>query len=327
MNYDVITLKKQELDRYRPLDHSVLSNLEEWFKVELTYTSNALEGNTLTRAETAVVIEKGITVGGKTLKEHLEATNHASALDYVKNLVSRHKDFVAENDILCLHGLVLKGIDQENAGRYRTVSVRLSGSAVVLPNSAKVPILMMNFLNDLKEKKDCHPVEFAALAHYRLVTIHPFVDGNGRTARLLMNLILLMNGYPPAIIRKKDRLAYISSLEKAPLGGSMKDFQNLILKSVSRSLDIYLKTLKNEQQDEDLDSENLLKIGDLAKRTNQTVATIRFWTKEGLLKVAQTTGSGYHLYEKEMIVVVQKIIELKNKRLTLEEIKNFLLSS
>src|SRR5579885_1994073 len=141
MNWNKLDPKKKRLDALRPLKPALLRNLEEWFRVELTYTSNAIEGNTLTRQETAIVLEKGITVGGRTLREHLEATNHAKALDRLKEVASNRRLPVGEKEILELHGMILKGIDDDNAGRYRTLMVRISGSTVVLPNAQKVPQL------------------------------------------------------------------------------------------------------------------------------------------------------------------------------------------
>lgn len=185
----------------------------------MTYASNAIEGNILTRRETAAVIEKGLTVGGKTLREHLEATNHTYALDALNALSRKRPAQLTAHDLLSLHALVLRGVDDANAGRYRNTPVRLSGSAVVLPIPLpKVPELMEDFLRGLKARTPLHPVAFAGEAHYRLVSIRPFADGNGRTARLLMNLVLMMRGYPPAIIRPNDRLAYIGALEQAQWG-------------------------------------------------------------------------------------------------------------
>lgn len=329
--YEKLTQKKSQLDAHRQtgggLPISLVQNLDEWFKVELTYTSNAIEGNTLTRRETALVVEKGITVGGKSLREHLEATNHAQALDMVHEIASRQKGGVSEKEIFSLHEVILKGIDDAHAGHYRNVPVRISGSNVIMPNPMKVPDLMEDFGKWLSTPNDLHPIEFAAEAHYELVTIHPFVDGNGRTARLLMNLILLMYGYPPAIIRKRDRLAYISSLEKAQLGGSKDDFFKIIAKSVGRSLDIYLKAINAEDADDVEDDETLLKIGALADKAGETVATIRFWTKEGLLEIAETTKSNYALYSIEMIERCEEIQNLKAERYTLAEIRDRLNSA
>ncbi len=320
MNYEALIDKKKQLDAFRPLPDALVRNLDDWFRVELTYTSNAIEGNTLTRRETALVVEKGLTVGGKSLTEHLEATNHAHALDWVKDQVQRTPASLTEKDILHIHDIILKGIDDANAGHYRSVPVRISGSAVVLPNPRKVPDLMAEFVAWFSEATDMHPIELAAEAHYRLVTIHPFVDGNGRTARLLMNMMLLMLGYPAAIIRKRDRLAYISSLEKAQLGGSKEDYLKIIAKAVDRSLDIYLKAVKGEDAEEP-ESDTLLKIGELAKHTGESNSTIRHWTKEGLLYVAEITDAGYQLYASEMTDRVRKIRTLQEKRFTLQEIK------
>lgn len=324
MDYKKLTKKKKILDKRRPFDAALVKNLEEWFRIELTYTSNAIEGNTLSRAETALVVEKGLTIGGKSITEHLEATNTAAALDFIKQQIKRKPSDLKEKDILKIHEIILDRIDKENAGIYRRVPVRISGSAVVLPNPRKVQTLMDEFFSWIKNETKMHAVELAAEAHYRFVTIHPFIDGNGRTARLLMNMILMMRGFPPAIIRKNDRLAYIKSLEKPQLvageGDSKNDYFKLIAAAVDRSLNIYLRALEGEV--EEMKSEKLLKIGELAKTTNQTVPTIRHWTKEGLLQVAQVTQAGYQMYGEEMIERVARIEEMKITRLTLEEIKN-----
>ena len=323
MDYKKLTEKKKKLDKHRPFDTNLVKNLEEWFRIELTYTSNAIEGNTLSRAETALVVEKGLTIGGKSIIEHLEASNHAAALDFIKEQIKLKPSDLKEKDILKIHEIILDRIDKENAGIYRRVPVRISGSAVVLPNPRKVQDLMDEFFKWLKKEDKMHAVELAAEAHYRFVTIHPFIDGNGRTARLLMNMILMMKGYPPAIIRKNDRLAYIKSLEKPQLvngeGDSKNDHFKLIASAVDRSLNIYLRAI--EGKTEKPESEKLLKIGELANATNQTVPTIRHWTKEGLLQVAEVTESGYQMYSEEMVERVKRIQEMKKKRMTLDEIK------
>ena len=274
VNLDRLTDKKKRLDGFCPLPYALVRNLDDWFRVELTYTSNAIEGNTLTRQETALVIEKGLTVGGKLLIEHLEATNHVRAVDWIQEQAKRRPNSLTENEILHIHDMIIKGIDDASAGRYRSVPVRISGSVVVLPNPRKVPGLMQKFTEWLASDPGLHPVELAAEVHYRLVTIHPFVDGNGRSARLLMNLILLMSGYPAAIIRKRDRLAYIGSLEKAQFGGSKTDYFKIIWKAVDRSLDIYLKAAAGEDAKPD-DRVQFLKIGELAKKVGESNSTIR----------------------------------------------------
>lgn len=322
MRYDLLDKKKKKLDDLRPLSSELTKNLEEWFKVELTYTSNAIEGNTLSRKETAIVVEKGLTIGGKTLVEHLEATNHAKALDVINKLAKKKYYEITERDILAIHYAILHGIDDYNAGHYRHVPVRISGSSVIMPNPAKVPLLMTDFISWLNRGKNIHPVELAGEAHYRLVTIHPFSDGNGRTARLLMNLILVMEGYPPAIIRPQERLPYITSLEIAQLGGSKEKYQKIIYNAANRSLDIYLKAIMGEEPSDIGKSERLMKIGELAKAVNENVSTIRFWTKVGLLEIADITDSNYQLYSQEALERCKKIQQLKKQRATINEIKD-----
>jgi Fic family protein len=313
--------KKQQLDKYQPLSLDLVKNLREWFKIELTYTSNAIEGNTLSRAETALVVEKGLTVEGKTLQEHLEAVNHAQAFEWVMQQIEANKQDINESTVLDLHRLILQKIDDINAGCYRTVPVRIAGSTVIMPNAMKVPDLMTEFISWLQKSNE-RPLTLAANAHYKLVSIHPFVDGNGRTARLLMNLLLMQAGYPPAVIRKEDRKLYITSIEKAQLGGSLADYYSLIYEAVNRSLDIYLDALRGKEQTLRLEKKPLLKIGELAEVTHETVPTIRHWTNEGLLQVAEYTPSGYQLYDQKMVTRSKKIRRLQNtKRLTLVEIK------
>ncbi len=313
--------KKQRLDAYRPLPLDLVKNLREWFKIELTYTSNAIEGNTLSRDETALVVEKGLTVDGKTLQEHLEAVNHAQAFDWVMGLIDTAMPDVNESTILDLHRLILQKIDDTNAGRYRTVAVRIAGTTVVMPNAMQVPKLMREFVSWLQKIKT-HPLKVAADAHFKFVSIHPFVDGNGRTARLLMNLLLMQAGYPPAIVRKEDRKQYIASIEKAQLGGSLSDYYSLMYAAVDRSLDIYLAALEDKDHAHVLEKKPLLKIGELAKLANETVPTIRHWTKEKLLSVVEYTPGGYQLYSQDAVIKIAKIRKLQDtKRLTLVEIK------
>jgi Fic family protein len=322
MNWKSLDFKKKQLDALRPLKPELARNLEEWFRVELTYTSNAIEGNTLTRQETAVVLEKGLTVGGRTVQEHLEATNHASALDWLKERMAHPKAALGEKEILHLHEMILKGIDDHNAGRYRNVMVRISGSTVILPNARKVPELMKEFVSWLKSSAKLHPAEQAAEAHYRLVTIHPFMDGNGRTARLLMNLMLMRSGFPPAFIRTRERVTYLTGLEKAQLGGTKDDYEKLMAKTMDRSLDIYLNAAKGKTPfKENQTGADLLRIGALSQKTGESVATLRHWTKEGLLNAADRTEKGYTLYETDAVEKVKKIRVKQSQRFSLQEIK------
>src|SRR3989338_7046893 len=171
--------KKKRLDSYKPLQNELIKNLEEWFRIELTYTSNAIEGNTLTRQETAIVVDEGLTVQGKSLTEHQEAINHAQAYDFIQTLAGKKRQDLTERDILDIHSIILNKIDDTNKGRYRNVAVRLRGSETVLPNALKVPELMEEFVSWLHSDNSNHPIKIATDAHFKLVSIHPFVDGNG----------------------------------------------------------------------------------------------------------------------------------------------------
>ena len=198
----------------RPLPKETLRSLREYYRVGLTYTSNALEGNSLTESETKVVIEDGLTISGKPLRDMYEATGHAKAYDFIYELLK--KRHVLESDVLKIHKLFYSQIDKSNAGKWRSVRVFISGSRRTLPNPDKVPGLMAGFLKWMERNEGkLHPIEFAALVHQKFVYIHPFVDGNGRVARLLMNLMLLRAGWTLAIIPPVCRHEYIMTLEKA----------------------------------------------------------------------------------------------------------------
>jgi len=198
----------------RPLPKETLKSLRDYYRVGLTYSSNALEGNSLTESETKVVIEDGLTIGGKPLKDVYEATGHAKAYDFLYKLTKDEP--VCEEDILKIHRLFYGQIDKANAGAWRKVRVFISGSRRVLPAPEKVPDLMAAFVKWMAQNEGrLHPVEFAALVHQKFVYIHPFVDGNGRVARLLMNLMLLRAGWTLAIIPPICRHEYIATLEKA----------------------------------------------------------------------------------------------------------------
>ena len=235
-----IDKKKHELDQYRPLPKELVDNLEEWYKVHLTYSSNALEGNSLTASETAIVLEKGLAIGGKPLKDHLEAINHAYAFDYILELAQNPRSGLTLRDTYSLHQLILRQIDDQNAGQLRSVQVRIPGLNLKLAEPTELQELMNEFINWLHTTKE-HPVVVAADAHLKFVTIHPFIDGNGRTARLLMNLLLIQEGYPPALIMPEEKDEYIATLAKAQTEGIIDPFRLFIAQNVEKSLDVYLE--------------------------------------------------------------------------------------
>lgn len=315
----IIQEKKKGLEKSKPLSKAFIANMDEWLKIELTYTSNAIEGNTLTRQETAQIVEKGITVKGKSITEHLEAINHAKAYQYLQELNLQSIKEINQRTILDIHSLILRDINTIDAGIYRDIPVRIAGSTVILPNPLKVPELMDEFIDWLHVSKD-NMVKTAVDAHFRLVTIHPFVDGNGRTARLLMNLILITSGYPPVIINKEDRKEYIDSIEKGQLSNDLTYYYAFMFKAVNKSMDIYLNALGNKEKQ--IIPKKLMKIGELAKGSSENISTIRFWTKAGLLKVKEFSAGGYQLYDNGMIKRIKEIRKLKkDRRLTIIELK------
>lgn len=236
-----IDTKKNLLDSKRSLDKAATLNLKKYFDVELTYNSNAIEGNTLTITETKVILEDGLTIGkGKSLKEHLEVINHKEAIDYIDDIVCKDLD-ISERVIKDLHYLILKSIDNKNAGEYRQTNVLISGSKHRPVEHYLVKERMVELVEWYKNNKDKkHPIELAAEFHFRYVYIHPFIAGNGRTARLLMNLILMRNGYPVTVIRTEDRDEYMKALEEASVKGNLDDFIKIVAEAVDKSLDMYL---------------------------------------------------------------------------------------
>ena len=234
---------KTELQQYR---HLQSNKVIKAFELEYTYESNRIEGNTLTLQETALVVEKGLTIGSKSLQEHLEAINHTYALEYIKELV-KEKTPLTETTLLNIHKLILQGIDNNDAGKYRNVQVLISGAKHIPPQPYLVPKQMEDFFIWYNEhKENLHPVLLSAELHERLVTIHPFIDGNGRTSRLLMNLVLLQHGYPIAILKgdAQSRLQYYAALETAQTNNNKQPFFELVSNTVKNTLERILKVVK-----------------------------------------------------------------------------------
>lgn len=242
-----IHLKKQQLDAKRPIPNIVLQSIKESLTIEWTYNSNSIEGNTLTLQETKMVIEEGFTIKGKSLREHFEAVNHQDAIKFVETLVDKNYQLNAK-DILDIHRLVLQRIEKDYAGRYRTAGVRISGANFVPPNALKIDGFIEELINWVNKKSELHTLLKVAIFHHRFVWIHPFFDGNGRTVRLLFNLLLMKEGYPPAIILRNDRKKYYDALNQANNGNYAK-IVLLILQATERSLDIYLSSLNNTYED------------------------------------------------------------------------------
>lgn len=237
---NAIAQKKAALDALRPLPTLALAQLRKHYDLELTYTSNAIEGNTLTMRETAEVIEHGITVGGKRLRDHLEALDHYEAVQWVHTLADRATPL--DEAVVCeLHRRIVARSQPEIAGIYAMLPRRILGSAAIFPNPAKIPELMQTFGAWLAASPP--DLDSAIEAHLRLVSIHPFSDGNGRAARLLMNLVLLRAGYPPVSVRLEDRNAYLDAIEQAQTSGHGERYRQFMLQRVDATLSDYLQAL------------------------------------------------------------------------------------
>lgn len=322
-----LTKKKEQLDRLRPLPKELEQSLDDWLRVELTYSSNAIEGNTLTRIETAEVLERGTAavIKGKPLKDQIEALNHAKALEFIKTLAHTLKShqYITEENIKVIHKIILSGIIDEWAGKYRKTEVFIRGFGVDLPQPEKVPYMMAEFGQWLQGIQE-HAVRVAADSHYKFVTIHPFVDGNGRTARLLMNLVLLIHDYPMAIIRNEERIQYLEALNTAQTKGNLQPFYAIVETAVERTLDAYINAAKGKPVLATLmkPTRRLLRIGELAKETGETLHAIRHWVEKGLFEVAEHTEAGYQLFDRSIIERVKEIRRLqKEERLSIDEIK------
>lgn len=240
--------KLASLKAARPLPQIALHKIKESLMIEWTYNSNSIEGNTLTLRETQMVLQEGITIKGKSLREHFEAKNHENAINYLYKMVDTNAVFSSQ-DILSLHALVLRSIEDDYAGRLRNGAVRISGANFVPPNASRVSSLLDELIDFVVENPlDLNIIEMATVFHHKLVYFHPFFDGNGRTVRLAMNLLLMRSGFPPAIILKNDRKKYYDALNQAN-NGKYQKLMLLMCQALERTLNIYLSVLPSHDFD------------------------------------------------------------------------------
>jgi Fic family protein len=277
--------KKRKLDSLRPLDRHHLELLKKQIEIEYIYNSTSIEGNSLTLNETRLVLEEGITIKGKPLREHFDVINQKEAMERLEEWVKNKNRAVDEKDVLDLHSITMKGISNEWAGRYKTVPNRVLGSKVkrTPPYMVKEEMQkLIAFINGNPEK--LHPVELAAVAHQMLARIHPFLDGNGRCARLLSSMILMRRGYPPNTIMNKERKKYFDTLEKAHLG-DRSAFVNFFAHGVERMLDIYLNALTPGTKENEL-----IVLSDLAKETPYSQEYLSLMARRGRLSAVKLDG-------------------------------------
>lgn len=276
-----INEKMKQLNLMRPISTDALARLHEEMRLVHTYHSNAIEGNTLTLQETKLVLEEGLTIGGKSLREYLEASNNAKAFDRMEEL-AKNKRAIDHVTIQELHEIVTRGI-LEDAGKYRTRNVRIAGAVKTPPDWSKIVKLMDELIEMITESKE-HPIETASFLHHRFVEIHPFIDGNGRVARLLTNLYLMARDYPPVILKKEDRGKYYKSLRTAD-AGNLGPFANFIAKAVDENLTLYLSISGGNDE--------LLPLRELAIETPYSQEYLSLRARQGLLDAVKI-GKTWH---------------------------------
>ena len=267
--------KFKKLKALRPLDTAQVQKLREQLEIEMTYNSNAIEGNSLTLRETWLVLHEGITIKGKPLKDHLEVKDHQEALEFLYELVSGKGCTISEHLIRQLQHLVVQETEKEYAGKYRDGAVMIGGAKHVPPDAVDVPRQMSELIVWYgKNEKRLHPIVLSATLHHKLVAIHPFFDGNGRTSRLVMNITLMRNGFPLAIILKADRKKYYAVLQKAD-DGDVAPLILFISQAVERSLDLYIRTFTKDKVGK------LLTLSNVAKGTSYSAKYLNLLARNG----------------------------------------------
>ena len=273
--------KLEALTELRPVQTTLLKKLRDQIALEMTYNSNAIEGNTLSLKETFLVINEGITIKGKSMKEHLEAKDHYEAIEYLNELVSNDiKNPFTEVTLRSLHQLIMRETYSEEAGKYRTGNVIITGSDHKPPDADEVKIKMKElFVWIKKNKKKIHVIELSAMIHHKISHIHPFADGNGRLARLIMNLLLMQKGFPLVVILNVDRKKYYSALSKADKGNYIP-FVRFIAQAAERSLNIYLKTLSSKRSV----SDKYYQLSEISKKTPYSVKYLNWLCRLGKIE-------------------------------------------
>lgn len=285
--------KKRKIDGMRPLDKHQLGLLKRELEIEYVYNSTSIEGNSLTLDETRLVLEEGMTIKGKPLREHLDVINQKEAMGKIEEWVRKRKKGIEEGNILELHMITLRGISSEWAGRYKTVQNRVLGSRVKRTPPYRVAEEMGELVKMInKNPEKMHPIELAAVAHQVIAKIHPFLDGNGRCARLLSNLMLMRSGYPPNTILNKERRKYFDTLEKAHLG-NQHDFVNFFARGVERVLDLYLNALTPTTRDNEL-----LPLSELSRETIHSQEYLSLLARKGRLPAVKIDGVWHSSREK-----------------------------
>lgn len=325
MAYEDLTQKKNELEKLPPLEADVAEELRKTVDLELTSVGDCFDGGALTRRETEQILFKNKVVPPRSLTEHIQALNISKAFDMIQELAVRTGRPVDDSDVKNIHRVIVRELDDKNGGMYRGFSMTFPTDDQPLPEPVRVQRMMDDFGMWLFTARTLHPAALAAEAHLRLMAIHPFGKGNGKTARMLMNLILLRNGYPPALFSRREKKEYWQSLEAAIYKNDRTAYDKLVYRAVNRALDLYLKTGQKKAVDvEDEAAPYFLRIGQLAKETGERVSTIRYWTTMGIIEPTGKTSADYMIYSSDVLDRIKKLKDLKAQRYTLDEIRRHL---
>ncbi len=325
MAYEDLTQKKNELEKLPPLEADVAEELRKTVDLELTSVGDCFDGGALTRRETEQLLFKNKVVPQRSLTEHIQALNISKAFEMVQELAARTGRPVDDSDVKNIHRVIVRELDDKNGGMFRGFAMTFPTGDQPLPEPARVQRMMDDFGMWLYTVRTLHPVAMAAEAHLRLMSIHPFGKGNGKTARMLMNLILMKNGYPAALFSRREKKEYWQSLESAIYNNDRTDYDKLVCRAVNRALELHLKAAKKQTVNvEEEAAPYFLRIGQLAKETGERVSTIRYWTTMGIIEPAGKTSADYMIYSSDVLDRIKKLKDLKAQRYTLDEIRKHL---
>lgn len=327
MPYETLNAKKNELDALLPFPAETAEELKKYAELELTYVGGFFDDSSLSRKETAAVLYEDKTVEGHSLTEHIRALNTAKTFEMIAELAAKTSHQIDDGDVKNIHRIVVRNLDDKNAGCYRGIKMTFGAGAEALPDPVRVQRMMNDFGMWLFTAGTLHPAALAADAHLRLMAIQPFLSGNACTARMLMNLILLRHGYPPALFSRREKKEYWDVLEKAVFKNSRTEYDRLVNRAVNRGLETYIRALTVHKIEDADDEPYFLRIGQLAKESGERVSTLRYWTNLGLLETAGKTSADYTLYSSEVLPKIKRLKELKEQRYTLEEIRRKLQES
>ena len=321
MIYERLKATKSELDQLPVPSADIQEKLRKKLELEIAYVGGYFDGLTLTRKETATILYEDKTVENHSLTEHIQALNAAKAFEMISDLAHKVNHQIDDSDVKNIHRIIVRNLDDKNAGLYRGFKVNFPVGSHEMPDSVRVQRMMDDFGMWLFAARTLHPAALAAEAHLRLMSILPFGMGNACTARFLMNLILMRHDYPPALFTRREKKEYWETLESALFKKDRTGYDKLISRAVNRALEAYIQASQNHIFEETDHDPYFLRIGQLAKETGERVSTLRYWTTLGLLETAGKTSADYTLYSSEILPQIKRLKELKEQRLTLEEIR------